>query len=414
MKMIKGIKLVACVTLVWSALGLGVVESANYPMWVTKGKTAAYNWGLGSPGGRIPKDKFKAEVDLTQRLEKGDYYIQSFMDDGGFVSFNKKTVLKKGTSEKNKWARTTLAIPQSATYPLKASMVDNAGAAALFTHIVPFDTWTAYYYQSSGGVGSPTAATTLARGKEWGFADVIDKKWYTSKKPFSTKYTTASKLTPGQYTLTLTSTDEVSVYVDGVKMVERKGTNMSDKQTFVVNISETLDNIHFFDVVYTYRGTEPTIGMQLMPYSESAQLWNPKTWTVSSFPNGDWTGVRHIQTDAPREITSVTSAARAWFGKTPGSVIFTRTFKAQAKDYILRYEPQAGAYITIDGVRQNLNASDAGAFRWSATAGNHKIEIGYTWPPATAKLAVNIEAGKPNETSSWQTIEPQLAYNWGD
>ncbi|MGL4521576.1 MAG: PA14 domain-containing protein, partial [Bacilli bacterium] len=392
----------------FSSLSVGAVESAPLKVWTTKANSAAFNWGKGSPGKNIPVDNFRAEVDLTQVLTKGNYYIQSFMDDGGFLSFNNKTIQKKATTEANKWMRSYVFVPTTKHYPIKSVVLDKTGPAALFSHVVPFDTWTAYYYNTAGAIGTPSVATTLAKGKEWGFADIANKQWYTNKKNFSTKYSTATTLKPGRYALTLNATDEVSVYMDSVKLVERKGANPSGQQLFVIDVKSSTDNVHFFDVVYNYRGTTPAIQLQLTPFSEDAQLYNSKQWTVSSFSTRNWSGISQVEmlSDAPSE-------AGKWLGTAPQSKMFTRTFKAQAKDYTIRYSSNAGAELRIDGVLQNIAPSDNGRFLWKATAGNHKIELRYAPTNSATPLVVGIEV-PVLEQKTWQTIQPQLAFNWGN
>ncbi|WP_246200106.1 PA14 domain-containing protein, partial [Salirhabdus euzebyi] len=127
------------------------------------GKEVHYNWDKGSPEYGVSSDYFMTSFDQSGMYGRGDYFIQTFADDGIKVEVNEQKVIDRwtdftGTIDKALW----LDVPEG-HHEVKTHYFENVGRAAVFSDVVPFDSWLAYYYPNRTLSGMPTAAKVIEK-----------------------------------------------------------------------------------------------------------------------------------------------------------------------------------------------------------------------------------------------------------
>ncbi|MRH45175.1 hypothetical protein GH741_21405, partial [Aquibacillus halophilus] len=131
-----------------------------------------YNWGYGGPSG-LPTDNFKATFNQTKSLTAGDYFVQTFADDGVKVTANKGTASEKilvdrFTSFTNKVDQTFwLGVP-AGDHKITTDYLELANEAAVFSNVVPFGSWLAYYYDNTSLKGLPKKSKVIAPTGQFG------------------------------------------------------------------------------------------------------------------------------------------------------------------------------------------------------------------------------------------------------
>ncbi|MBB6454001.1 g-D-glutamyl-meso-diaminopimelate peptidase, partial [Salirhabdus euzebyi] len=185
------------------------------------GKSVHYNWGLGSPGPEIPSDDFSAEFDQSGIYKNGDYFIQTYADDGIKVEIDGETFIDrltdfKGVTERALW----LDVPEG-HHEVKTKYFELVGRAAVFSDVVPFDSWLAYYYPNRTLSGMPTAAKVIEKENLHENFQAGSPFSGLPVDHFSARYTTAKRVESGEYILRARADDGIRVYVDGELVIDR-------------------------------------------------------------------------------------------------------------------------------------------------------------------------------------------------
>ncbi|PLR80670.1 PA14 domain-containing protein, partial [Bacillus sp. V33-4] len=215
------------VALLVALFTFAIVQGAEAAAPVFKpeaGKPVHYNWGWGSPGNGIPADNFTALFDQSGNYA-GDYFVQTFADDGVKVEADGQWLIDRWGDYTGKVDRALWLGVGAGPHTVKTHYRENVAAAAVFSDVVPLDSWLAYYYPNETLAGMPTAAKVIPPSED-------TKKLYEDfgfgapaagipAEHFSAKYTTAKRVPAGEYILRAKADDGIRVYVDGKLVVDR-------------------------------------------------------------------------------------------------------------------------------------------------------------------------------------------------
>ncbi|MEW8987306.1 MAG: PA14 domain-containing protein, partial [Bacillus sp. (in: firmicutes)] len=188
------------------------------------GQPVHYYWGGGSPA-NFPLNNFRAEFDQSRSFEQGDYFLQTLADDGVRVKVDGRYLIDRWTDSGGDINRALWLNVNAGLHNVKTEYYENSGEAAVFSDIVPFDSWVAYYYPNKNLAGLPNAAKVIP-------SEGALKKLYENHNlggptsgfkvdDFSARYVTAKRLSAGDYILRTKADDGVRVYVDGKLVIDR-------------------------------------------------------------------------------------------------------------------------------------------------------------------------------------------------
>ncbi|HCC3219408.1 TPA: hypothetical protein M4455_003141, partial [Legionella pneumophila] len=152
-------------------------------------------------------------------------FIQTLADDGVKVEADGKWLIDRWGANTNEVDRALWLAVSAGTHNVKTHLLELTGGASIYSDIVPLNTWLAYYYANENLEGRPTATEKLGPKGEYGQLE----KNYGNGSPksgvpanhFSASYTTAKKLTAGEYVIRANADDGVRVYIDGKLVLDR-------------------------------------------------------------------------------------------------------------------------------------------------------------------------------------------------
>ncbi|WP_051317209.1 PA14 domain-containing protein, partial [Ectobacillus panaciterrae] len=219
----------------------------------------AFNWGSNAPMPSIGSDNFSAVFYENRNVTAGDYFIQTFADDNVRVEVDGKPVIDRWSGYTAQADRAIVPNMAAGQHTVKTSYMEGGGDAGIFSHLVPFDSWLAYYYPSKNPTGIPTAAKVMA--------NLSDNSGLSSPFPgiipddnFSARYVTAKHMPAGRYKILTKSDDGVRVYVDGKLVINRWTATVGDEGAAVVEVvnsttetNASLQDVHWIEVEY-YEG----------------------------------------------------------------------------------------------------------------------------------------------------------------
>src|SRR5690606_10899485 len=94
-----------------------------------------YNWEFGSPSPEIPADNFEALYENVEYFNAGDYFVQSFSDDGVRVTIDGTTLIDRMTSFSTKVDRALwLGVPKG-EYTVTTEYIEQLNQAGIFTNV---------------------------------------------------------------------------------------------------------------------------------------------------------------------------------------------------------------------------------------------------------------------------------------
>src|SRR5690606_22582423 len=138
--------------------------------------------------------------------------IQTLADDGIVMEVDGKKIIDR---PKYSWdSLVNRALLRNLTpkeYNIKTTYYEGKHNAVVYSDIVPFGDWLAYYYNNENFAGQPIASKVIKANSD---GDLVELNWQNSPVPgkvnkdhFSAKYVTAKKIPAGQYVINLGADD---------------------------------------------------------------------------------------------------------------------------------------------------------------------------------------------------------------
>ncbi|MEH7356564.1 PA14 domain-containing protein, partial [Neobacillus drentensis] len=397
------------------------VSLTPFPVLTLKtGKGAHYNWGYGSPASGYPSDYFVADIDQSGTYAKGDYFLQTFADDGVKVEVDGETKINRWTDytggmEKALW----LGVAEG-QHTVKTRYLENVAAAGVFSDVVPFGSWLAYYYPNDSLSGMPAAAKVIS-------TDKLSEKFPGSPAEgigadhFSARYTTAKRIAAGDYVLRMNADDGLRVFVDGKLVADRW--NKNGESTIKLKISDRTDakageqDIHWVEVEYHENVLNGNVDVSLSPLKEEMN----DTWVGEFYPNRTFEGNPYIigGNSASNKLSSINFN---WNLASPFPEIPADNFSARFSKKVLL---ETGSYLfTVnadDKVRVLLDNQVIMDY-WSSnnysknrnvvyvSGGEHTLVVEYQEDILQARLSFDYEKISSNKVF-YQAAE-QVENNW--
>ncbi|MBL3741174.1 S-layer homology domain-containing protein [Bacillus cereus] len=224
-----------------------------------------YNWENDGPLKNIT-DNFTASFDQTPNfLYSNPYFIQTLADDGVRVDVNGKRVI-------DRWAGSTGQIDRAIIRngeeikSIKTEYHENTGRAAIFSNVVQFGEWIAYYYPNKNLEGFPIDSKTKM-GTPISKNAILEENFGigspTEKVPsnnFSARYTTIQHMQAGEYIIRGVANDGLRILIDGKVVIDRWTPSSYKEEARKITINDGTGNsvlgnstekdVHLIEVQY--------------------------------------------------------------------------------------------------------------------------------------------------------------------
>lgn len=261
-----------------------------------------YNWGDSGPLKSIT-DNFTATFDQTQQLHVGDYFIQTQADDRVFITFDGKKAIDRWTDSNGEINRKTLLNVDYGLHSMTTKFYENTGKAGVFSDLVPFDTWLAYYYPNKNLEGLPIDAKVIKPKWEGpGIEKLYENSGNSSPTPnvskdgFSARYTTYKRLPEGEYLIRSKADDGIRVLIDGKVVLDRWTSSKYREDARKITIKDVSTSgtndkdVHCIEVQYFEDKGASQIEFQIQDFGNAYTDPNNKTWIAAFYNNKDLKG----------------------------------------------------------------------------------------------------------------------------
>lgn len=369
-----------------------------------------YNWGLGSPSTDLPNDNFTALFDQSKVFSAGNYFIQTLADDGVKVEVNGNFLINRWSDADGSIDRALWLNVPSANQSVKTHYYEKTGNAAIFSDIVPINSWIAYYYPNKSLSGLPVAAkvipsTTGSFQELNGTASPVPGK--VNADQFSARYSSAVKIPAGEYILRTKADDGVKVFVDGKLVLDRWTDGSVREDAVLVNVADHTNvtteqkDIHWIEVHYYEGAGDSTVSFTFEPFSSNHYL---NEWIGFVYPNKSLTGIPTV-IGGKNATTKISQLKLDWQGQSPSPMIPVDGFSAKFKyngyftkgAYVLEGHFDDGAKIWVDGKLLMDAWYNTGAYgtktttRISLEEGYHEIVVDYYENIGNAYVKLDIK-----------------------
>ncbi|MFC7394698.1 PA14 domain-containing protein [Scopulibacillus cellulosilyticus] len=398
-------------------LGFSCVASAK-DNFVKKTPAVHYNWGYGSPALNIPNDHFSALFDQSQTLN-GDYFVQTLADDRVKMAVDGKYVI-------NRWSKSSGALNRailpnlSGYHIVQTHYYEDTGAAAIYSDIVPFDSWLAYYYNNMDLKGKPVNAQVIKPNSAGSIYQDPGRKSPMPKvqsDKFSARYVTAKHLSPGDYIIRARADDGVKVYLDGKLVIDRWSASQYREDAVKVHINNSgLKNpdVHWIEVQYYDKTGIAKLNVSITPYNSQVTA---DGWLGEVYPNKDLQGIPYI-VGGKEALNKIKDINFDWGHGSPYEKIPNDNFSAEFKKKLVinstdRYQfnvwADDGARVYVDN-KLVIDSWGNGKYKLKSSSvslnkGIHDIKIDYYEATGSAKLKFEVK-----QTSSGSSNLSGLQY----
>ncbi|UTE73359.1 PA14 domain-containing protein [Rossellomorea marisflavi] len=400
------------------------VKGARLKFELEKGKTyyeavekqVSYNWGLSSPSVEVQPDNFTALFNQSQYLAAGDYFFQTMADDGVKVDFDGKRIIDRWNySYDSLIDRALLTGVSAGNHSIMTNYREGVKTAYLFSHVVPFNDWLAYYYTNETVSGSPAGSKVIKGSGAYGA--LSENNGYGSPMPgvvpvdhFSAKYVTAKRVPAGEYIVRGGADDGIQVLIDGEMVLDRFTNGAYREDAVKVNIKDRAGapaserNVHWIEVRYKESTDASKIDFVLQPYNEAKSITKNDGWFAEFFSNESLSGPSVIM-GGKGALVPLNEVNFNWGQGSPSPLLPVDHFSArltkklelnESGDYVITVYADDGLRLKMDGKTVIDSWSYVAGGKRQVTVPNvssgvHDIEIEYHEGTLGAKLQFDIK-----------------------
>lgn len=267
---------------------------SSKPLLYQIGGDVHYNWGEGRPNATLPADNFEAIFDQSGTYEQGDYFLQTYADDGIRVKVNGNLLVDNWVNSSGVINRSLYTGHKGGYLPITTEYYENTGLATVFSDFVLFGNWLAYYYPNVELSGNPVAAKVIpAHNNGKSFVENSGEGSPAANVPndnFSARYSTVKRIPAGDYIIRTKSDDGVKVFIDGNLVLDRwnDGYREDSVQVSIKDKPNSNDaNAHTIEVQYRDVGSSSNIDFSILPKEEVSAT---ESWVGYVYPNKNLEG----------------------------------------------------------------------------------------------------------------------------
>ncbi len=392
------------------------------PTVLKKTTSVKEDWNRGKPQTGFPEDHFYAVFNQSQKLQAGDYFIQSYADDGVRVEVDGNYVIDRWTNAAGKTDRGLITGLKAGTHSIKTHYFESGAAAYVYSDIVPFDSWLAYYYNNTTLSGRPANTRVIEPSSNGQLVESISDGGLgapmdnVNSDYFTAKYVTAKRLPAGDYLIRAGADDAVKVYVDDKLVLDRWTASKYRQDTVKVNLANTdSGNVHWIEVHYLEKARYAQLDVTIEPYDENTRV-TEAGWIGEIYPTiiDPYRKPNiNVGSSIPFVIgdqSAIENLDFSWGKGSPHTKIpsdhFSAIFKrkitlAETGTYTIQARADDGVIVEIDGKRviDSWKPSSNGlreVKNYQLSAGTHDVKVYYSELTGSAALKFDFiqETGK--------------------
>ena len=299
-------------------------------------KDIAYNWGYSAPLG-YTSDLFNLTFINTTNYLTNDYFASLYTTDQTSIHFDDKKILESNPTSNNMLNNAVIENVLEGEHTVTTNFTDlNGGEASLFSTIVPFSNWVAYYFNNTSSTGLPVARQTLANQS----SNVLLRASNETNSPvpgivaknyYGVRYIMYKRMTAGTYQLEYKSGEGVGVWLDGKQIAYdwKDGKKSLRKISFQISdntLNSTSKDIHQI-TVRTYNRKSPQNMLVSIAPTVISPVSQIKTVVIDAGHGGKDTGAIGIGGLKEKDIVlDVSKKVESLFKEmTPYKIYLTRT-----------------------------------------------------------------------------------------
>lgn len=251
--------------------------------------------GKSAPNASTNKDNFSAS--FYKLLNKGDYFVYTFADDGVRAKINNSILFDRWTGSSGKANKALITNLNQNNNVFQLDYLEKTGKAFVNADVLPLGQWLGYYYSNTSLKGAPANKTILKGDGKGAFSFNYGKNAPMSGIPkdnFSASFTTALRLNQGEYVIRSVADDGIRVYVDDKLVINRWTSANSKEDAYKINISDRTNeadsskrNIHWIRVEYLEKKGNAKLNFDIKPIN---QVVTNQEWMNIFYPNTSLSG----------------------------------------------------------------------------------------------------------------------------
>lgn len=329
----------------------------------------AYNWGYSSPIG-YPTDFFTLPFSNTDYYPSGDYFASLSTEADAEIIFDEKKILELKSAQTNKLNNAVIENVTEGLHTVKTNYTDSIGGeASLFSTIVPFSNWVAYYYNNTSFTGQPVTRQIVANPNP----NVLLRATNETNSPipndiasnnYGVKYIMYKRFPAGLYQLDYKAGDGINIWLDGKQIVYEWKEGKKPLKNIVLKISDNSLNATSKDIhqltIRTYNRKNPqNMLVSLTPITSSPSI---KTIVLDPGHGGKDTGAIGIGGLKEKDVVlDVGKRVESLFNElTPYKVYLTRStdvFIPLGERPAFAIRKKANAFVSIHANSGSSSAS---------------------------------------------------------
>ncbi|WP_142289548.1 N-acetylmuramoyl-L-alanine amidase [Gottfriedia luciferensis] len=352
----------------------------------------SYNWGYYSPLG-YPSDKFTLPFRYTSFLLEGDYFASLYADDDAQIFFDDKLILTKKPTETKIFKTAVIENVKQGDHTIKTNYTDSRGGEAfIYSSVIPFSNWVAYYYNNPSLLGHPVTQeiyygpenSVLIRANNE-YVSPVPTKILTSN--YSVKYVTYKRLPAGKYELVYKAGDGIGIWLDNKQIINNWKDGQKALKKVEVNItSNQANDIHQITVTANKTKNPENLLVSIRPVKKIASS-NIKTVVIDPGHGGSDTGA--IGVGGLREKNVVLDVGKRvetlFKDLTPYKVYLTRStdiFIPLAQRPSFAINKKANAFVSIHANAASPSASGLETYYYGIKSSSSSLNKNAA-PPGT-------------------------------
>jgi len=337
------------------------------------------NWGYDKPMTGVGTNNFSASFARTMNVQESqkDYFLQAFADDGVRMYVDNKLYID-GWNKSGQTFSKPIKGMTAGDHNVTTEYAEAGGKSVLFADVLPFDSWVGYFYNNTTKKGAPEDAFQYTSSKSelsfnYGYNSPGAKN--IGANNFSMKLYTYKNLAAGQYVINTKSDDEIQVYIDDKKVLEKTSPG---EENILINVADTeLGSTHAIRVEYVEKTGKSYLDFSINPVKEKLTA---DSWLAAYFNGTTAAGTGNV-------YEGISNVFFNWKTAAPNTKTTKDNFSASYYKLL-----NAGNYfvhtIADDGISATVNGQSL-FNRWSSSAGKESKAVITNLKSAENVLKIN-------------------------
>ncbi|MGP7818557.1 PA14 domain-containing protein [Niallia sp. 01092] len=369
-----------------------------------------FNWGKNAPIKKVKADGFSAKFEKSMDVnEQKDYFLTSYADDAIRTFVDNKVQIDNWRNSSGKFNMKALPNMAQGHHTIRSEYYENTNNAALYSEILPFNSWIGYYFNNTRLKGAPQDAFILNENNDtlsFNYGNNAPGAKNIGADNYSVKLSTFKRLPAGEYIIKTKVNEMLKVYIDGKKIIDQpKYGSQSIKIKIADTKSKSNKDVHEIRLEYVEKKGKSYLDFSIKPLQTELSYDN---WLSTYHNNQNLAGTANVYggNSVARKINGLFFN---WDGK-PNAKTNNNNFSASYYK-LLRNGDYFVHAIADDGAKASINGQSLFS-RWSGSGGkeNKALITGLTNDDNTLRFDYLEKVKKAYFTADAVPFGQWLAY----